>query len=50
MGSMMSFVEIVFRWNGFSDVLEGLRDDEASRSPWPHKATVRRLEPDRDLS
>ena len=49
MGNMMSFVEILFRWNGFSDVLEGLRDDSAAISPWTHKAAVSRLELDRDL-
>ena len=49
MGNMMSFVEILFRWYGFSDVLEGLRDDTASRSPWSHKGTISRLELDRDL-
>jgi len=37
MGNVPSFVEISFRWYGFSDVLEGLRDDSASRSPWSHK-------------
>ena len=49
MGNMMSLVEILFRWNGFSDVLEGLRDDNASFSPCTHKATVSRLELDLDL-
>jgi hypothetical protein len=49
MGYMMSFVENVFRWNGFLDVLEGLRDDNASGSPWSHKGMVSRLEFDRDL-
>jgi hypothetical protein len=49
MGNTMSAVEILFRWYGFSDVLEGLRDDRASRAPWPHKGTVSRLEFDRDL-
>jgi hypothetical protein len=48
MRNMMSFAEILFRWYGFSDVLEGLRDDNASRSPWSHKAMVSRLEVDRD--
>jgi hypothetical protein len=48
MGNLMSFVEIEFRWYGFSDVLEGLRDDTASRSPWSHKAMVSRLELNRD--
>jgi hypothetical protein len=48
MGNVPSFVEISFRWYGFSDVLEGLRDDSASRSPWSHKAMVSRLELDRD--
>ena len=48
MGNMMPFVEILFRWHGFSDVLEGLRDDNASRAPWPHKAAVSRVELDRD--
>ena len=50
MGNMMSFAEISFRWYGFSDVLEGLRDDSACRSPWPHKGTLSRLELDRNLS
>jgi hypothetical protein len=27
-------------------VQEGLRDDSASRSPWPHKGMVSRLELD----
>ncbi|HXN01684.1 MAG TPA: hypothetical protein VN973_07340 [Candidatus Dormibacteraeota bacterium] len=49
MGNVLSFVEISFRWDGFSDVLEGLRDDNASRSPWTHKRTVSRLELDRDV-
>jgi hypothetical protein len=47
MGNMMSFVEIEFRWYGFSDVQEGIRDDNASRSPWAHKGMVSRLEFDR---
>jgi hypothetical protein len=47
MGSMMPFVEILFCWYGFSDVQEGLRDDNASHSPWPHKRMVSRLEFDR---
>jgi hypothetical protein len=49
MGNMMPFVEILFRWYGFSDVEEGLRDDNASRSPWSHKGMVSRLGLDRDL-
>ena len=49
MGNTMSLAEILFRWDGFSDVLEGLRDDTASRSPWSHKAMVRRLELDRGV-
>ena len=49
MGNGLSFVEISFRWDGFSDVLEGLRDDNASRSPWSHKAMVSRLALDRDV-
>ena len=48
MGNVLSFVEISFGWYGFSDVLEGLRDDSASCSPWSHKAMVSRLELDRD--
>jgi hypothetical protein len=48
-GTVTSFVEILFGWYGFSDVLEGLRDDTASRSPWPHKAMVSRLVLDRDV-
>ena len=48
MRNMVSFAEILFRWDGFSDVLEGLRDDNASRAPWPHKAAVSRFELDRD--
>jgi hypothetical protein len=50
MGNTMPFVEILFGWYGFSDVQEGLRDDNASRSPWSHKAMLGRLELDRDLS
>ncbi|MEA2634788.1 MAG: hypothetical protein QOH92_1555 [Chloroflexota bacterium] len=46
MDNMISFVEIEFRWYGFSDVQEGLRDDNASRLPWSHKAMVSRLELD----
>ena len=46
MGKTMSAVEILFRWYGFSEVQEGLRDDNASRSPWPHKRLVSRLELD----
>jgi hypothetical protein len=49
MANMMSFVEILFRWYGFSDVLEGLRDDNASSSPWSHKGIVSRLELNRDF-
>jgi hypothetical protein len=49
MGNMMSYVEILFRWNGFSDVLEGLRDDHASSAPWSHKGAISRLELDRDV-
>lgn len=49
MGSVPSFVEILFRWNGFADVLEGLRDDRAAISPWTHKAAMSRLELDRDV-
>ena len=44
MGNMMSAVELLFRWYGFSDVQEGLRDDNASRAPWAHKGIVSRLE------
>jgi hypothetical protein len=47
MRNMLSFAEILFRWYGFSDVLDGLRDDNAGRSPWAHKATIGRLELDR---
>jgi len=47
MRNMMSAVELLFRWYGFSDVQEGLRDDNASRAPWPHKGMVSRLELDR---
>ena len=50
MGNTMPFKEILFGWYGFSDVQEGLRDDNASRSPWSHKAMVGWLELDRDLS
>ena len=49
MGNATSLVEILFRWHGFSDVLEGLHDDTASRSPWSHKGAISRLELDRDV-
>jgi len=49
MGNTTSLVEILFRWHGFSDVLEGLHDDSASRSPWSHKSAISRLELDRDV-
>jgi hypothetical protein len=49
MGNTTSLVEILFRWHGFSDVLEGLHDDTASRWPWSHKGAISRLELDRDL-
>ena len=49
MGNTTSLVEILFRWHGFSDVLEGLHDDTASRSPWSHKGAISRLELDQDL-
>jgi hypothetical protein len=49
MGNTTSLVEILFRWSGFSDVLEGLHDDTASRAPWSHKSTISRLELERDV-
>ena len=49
MGKTTSFVEISFRWYGFSDVLEGLHDDTASHSPWSRKGTISRLDLDRGL-
>ena len=49
MGNTTSLVEILFRWHGFSDALEGLHDDTASRSPWSHKGAISRLELDRDV-